>query len=159
MEQIDKQHQPDDTSMAGDQKEGYTEPVYSKRRDVAADLVQKFANEPPYDRSEDRKVRFKIDFRLIPFLFLNITLPAMDKITPSTAALYGLREDTGLTGDKYAWVGSAFYVRWYSLCIIQSRTVFMGRTPDLEMCLHNLLVWLSLLVSPVFAIPTTVPDC
>ena len=116
MDQINKHLQPDGSSMAGDQKEGYTEPIYSKGRDVAADLVQRFANEPDYDRNEERKVRFKVDFRLIPFLFLNITLPAMDKITPSTAALYGLRQDTGLTGDKYAWVGSAFYVSRSCLC-------------------------------------------
>lgn len=79
-------------------------------RDVAADLVEQFASEPDYDRAEEVKLRWKIDRRLIPLLFLNITLPAMDKITPSTGALYGLREDLGLKGDQYAWVGSAFYV-------------------------------------------------
>jgi len=34
----------------------------------------------------------------------------MDKVTTATAALYGFRADTGLTGDRYSWVGSAFYV-------------------------------------------------
>ena len=111
MAHIEKDTHPDGPSTAGDQKEGYSESLYSKGRDVAAGLVQRFANEPDYDRVEERRVRLKIDFRLVPFLFLNITLPAMDKITTSTAALYGLREDTGLTGDKYSWVGSAFYVR------------------------------------------------
>ena len=82
----------------------------TEARDVAADLAEQFANEPDYDCSEEVKLRWKIDCRLIPLLFLNITLPAMDKITPSTGALYGLREDLGLKGDQYAWVGSAFYV-------------------------------------------------
>lgn len=82
--------------------------------DLAADLLaERFTNEPPYDREEELKLRFKLDMRLIPFLFLNITLPAMDKVTPATGALYGLREDLGLKGDEYAWVGSAFYV---SIC-------------------------------------------
>ena len=79
-------------------------------RDIAANLAEQFANEPDYDRAEEVKLRWKIDRRLIPILFLNITLPAMDKITPSTGALYGLREDLGLKGDEYSWVGSAFYV-------------------------------------------------
>lgn len=83
----------------------------SKRgRDIAAHLAAQFADEPDYDRREEVKLRWKLDFRLIPILWLNITLPAMDKITPSTGALYGLREDLGLKGDQYAWVGSAFYV-------------------------------------------------
>ncbi|KAI8244785.1 putative transporter [Colletotrichum sp. SAR 10_77] len=79
-------------------------------RDIAAHLADQFANEPDYDRQEEVKLRWKLDFRLIPFLWLNITLPAMDKITPSTGALYGMREDLGLKGDQYAWVGSAFYI-------------------------------------------------
>lgn len=41
---------------------------------------------------------------------VNITLGAMDKVTTATAALYGFRADTGLTGDRYSWVGSAFNV-------------------------------------------------
>jgi hypothetical protein len=35
----------------------------------------------------------------------------MDKVTTATAALYGFRADTDLTGNRYSWVGSAFYVR------------------------------------------------
>ncbi|KAJ0281129.1 hypothetical protein Brms1b_011696 [Colletotrichum noveboracense] len=70
-------------------------------RDIAAHLADQFANEPDYDREEEVKLRWKLDFRLIPFLWLNITLPAMDKITPSTGALYGMREDLGLKGDHF----------------------------------------------------------
>ncbi|KAJ5017778.1 putative transporter [Colletotrichum sp. SAR 10_99] len=70
-------------------------------RDIAAHLADQFANEPDYDRQEEVKLRWKLDFRLIPFLWLNITLPAMDKITPSTGALYGMREDLGLKGDHF----------------------------------------------------------
>lgn len=78
--------------------------------DVAAEIAKNFANEPPYDNEEEKRLRWKIDLRLIPLLFLNITLPALDKVTPSTGALYGLREDLKLKGSEYAWVGSSFYV-------------------------------------------------
>jgi hypothetical protein len=79
-------------------------------RDIAAELTEQFSNEPGFDREEEQKLRWKIDMRLIPILFMNITLPAMDKVTPSTGALYGLREDLHLKGDQYAWIGYAFYV-------------------------------------------------
>lgn len=41
----------------------------------------------------------------------------MDKVTTATAALYGFRADTGLTGDRYSWVGSAFYVSILKSCL------------------------------------------
>lgn len=82
----------------------------SRHRDVAADLAERFVNEPPYSRKEESKLLWKIDLRLIPLLFLNLSLPSVDKLVTSTAALYGMNQDTKLTGNMYALVGSAFYV-------------------------------------------------
>lgn len=56
------------------------------------------------------RLRWKLDMRLVPILWFNVTLAAMDKVTTSTAALYGMKTHTNLTGDRYSWVGSAFYV-------------------------------------------------
>lgn len=116
-------------------------------RDIAAGLAEQFANEPDYDRKEEVKLRWKIDLRLIPFLWLNITLPAMDKITPSTGALYGLREDLGLHGTQYAWVGSAFYV--------SCKLPFLFVTGLLSVC----LVWLPAMVLPIVADPSAPSYC
>ncbi|KAK1657224.1 major facilitator superfamily domain-containing protein [Colletotrichum godetiae] len=77
--------------------------VVERGGDIAAHLVDQFANEPDYDRQEEVKLRWKIDLRLVPMLWLNITFPAMDKVTPSTGALYGMRDDLGLKGDQHAW--------------------------------------------------------
>ncbi|KAK7226746.1 hypothetical protein V2G26_014749 [Clonostachys chloroleuca] len=89
--------------------------------DVAAEIAKNFANEPPYDNEEEKRLRWKIDLRLIPLLFLNITLPALDKVTPSTGALYGLREDLKLKGSEYAWVGSSFYFGYLFWCFPSSQ--------------------------------------
>lgn len=79
--------------------------------DVAAQYANQLAGEDAYTREEEVKLRWKLDFRLVPLLWFNITLAAMDKVTTAMAALYGLKEDTGLTGNRYSWVGSVFYVR------------------------------------------------
>lgn len=81
--------------------------------DPSEDEAARYANmlgQDGYDRKEEGKLRWKIDLRLVPILWFNITLGAVDKLSTGTAALYGMRTDTGLTGDKYSWVGSAFYV-------------------------------------------------
>lgn len=87
--------------------------------DVAARYANAFANGDTYSRREAVRLRWKLDMRLVPLLWFNVTLGAMDKVTTATAALYGFREDTDLTGDRYSWVGSAFYV-----------SSVLGRGPD-----------------------------
>lgn len=107
-------------------------------RDIAAELTEQFADEPGFDREEETRLRWKIDRRLIPILFLNITLPAMDKITPSTGALYGMRQDLNLKGDEYSWIGSSFYVspcldvRHDSLTAPSSLATCSGVSPHLR---------------------------
>jgi ACS family allantoate permease-like MFS transporter len=78
--------------------------------DIAAGYADKLEGENAYTTKEWTRLRWKLDMRLVPLLWFNVTLGAMDKVTTATAALYGFRADTGLTGDRYSWVGSAFYV-------------------------------------------------
>lgn len=78
--------------------------------DVAAGLAEMFEGGEGYTRKEVVRLRWKLDLRLIPILWFNVLLPAMDKVSNGTAALYGLRQDLHLVGTQYAWVGSIFYV-------------------------------------------------
>jgi hypothetical protein len=78
--------------------------------DVAAAYADKLDGEGAYTAKEEKRLRWKLDLRLVPILWFNITLVAMDKVTTSTATLYGMKKDTDLTGNRYSWVGSAFYV-------------------------------------------------
>lgn len=78
--------------------------------DIAAAYADRLEGEQAYTPAEEKRLRWKLDLRLVPILWFNITLSAMDKVTTSTAALYGMKAATGLTGNRYSWVGSAFYV-------------------------------------------------
>lgn len=103
--------------------------------DVAAAYADRLDGEDAYTAAEESRLRWKLDLRLVPILWLNITLSAMDKVTTSTAALYGMKTSTNLTGDRYSWVGSAFYVSINSPSFV-------------ELGLTDCLVWLSCLVFP-----------
>lgn len=78
--------------------------------DIAAAYADKLDGENAYACQEEKRLRWKLDLQLVSILWLNVTLSAMDKITTSTAALYGMKKATNLTGNRYSWVGSAFYV-------------------------------------------------
>ncbi|PGH12278.1 hypothetical protein AJ80_06792 [Polytolypa hystricis UAMH7299] len=60
----------------------------------------------PLTPEAEQKLVRKLDWILIPMLFLTATLGAVDKVALGTAALYGLREDLHLEGQQYAWAGS-----------------------------------------------------
>lgn len=89
----------------------FDDPKDLTHADIAAQYADQFADGDTYSRKEEVKLRWKLDLRLVPLLWFNVTLGAIDKVTTSTAALYNFRADTGLTGNRYSWVGSAFYVR------------------------------------------------
>ncbi|KAJ5453428.1 allantoate permease [Penicillium daleae] len=118
-------------------------------RDIAAELTEQFSNEPGFDREEEQKLRWKIDMRLIPILFMNITLPAMDKVTPSTGALYGLREDLNLKGDQYAWIGSAFYFGYLFWCFPSSQ--ILQRLPVAKSISGTMVAWGLVLIGAGFS--------
>lgn len=81
----------------------------SKSHDVGAAYTNYFTTHPEFTTKEATHLRQKLDLRLIPILAFNIILGATDKACTSTGALYGMREDTHSTGNRYSWVGSAFY--------------------------------------------------
>ncbi|KAL2434057.1 MFS-type transporter cnsL [Exophiala dermatitidis] len=64
----------------------------------------------PISDKEMRRVRWKIDLIVVPVLAVATLLASLDKLALSNAAIYGMREDTHLTGDRYSLVGTLFFV-------------------------------------------------
>ncbi|KAK4957252.1 hypothetical protein LTR10_005212 [Elasticomyces elasticus] len=82
----------------------------AKDIDIAAQIIAENADamgDQPWTAKEDKKLMRKVDWRLVPILFVCAALSGLDKTAISSAALYGLREDLGLTGQQYSWLGSA----------------------------------------------------
>lgn len=55
---------------------------------------------------QEQRLKRKVDWIMIPMLFITATLGAVDKVALSTAAIYGLQEDNNLHGQQYSWLGS-----------------------------------------------------
>jgi ACS family allantoate permease-like MFS transporter len=73
----------------------------------------------------------------------------MDKVTTATAALYGFRADTGLTGDRYSWVGSAFYFGYLFWCLPSGS--LLQRYPIAKLMFVVQLLWGCILIATGFA--------
>ncbi|EKG13966.1 Major facilitator superfamily [Macrophomina phaseolina MS6] len=91
----------DAESQSVDHKVGLVEAV-----DQAAQFLAETEEYPPLTPGQERKLIRKIDWIMIPMLFLTATFGAVDKVSLSTAAIYGLRTDTHLAGQQYSWLGS-----------------------------------------------------
>ncbi|KAK8085420.1 hypothetical protein PG997_006691 [Apiospora hydei] len=118
--------------------------------DVAAQYANHFASsDETYSQREEWRLRWKLDMRLVPLLWFNVTLGSMDKVTTSTAALYNFRQDTGLDGDKYSWVGSAFYFGYLVWCLPSGS--MLQKFPLAKVLCVVQLLWGCLLIGTGFA--------
>ena len=68
--------------------------------------VYKISKELQVDPAEVKRVLRKIDFRIIPILFVTYMLQYLDKNSINFASVYGLKAGTHLEGQDYSWLGT-----------------------------------------------------
>ncbi|KAL1607858.1 hypothetical protein SLS60_002796 [Paraconiothyrium brasiliense] len=86
---------------------GSTEKIMdTKNIDQAALFLAQAEGYEDLTSKQEQRLKRKIDWIMIPMLFITATLGAVDKVALSTAAIYGLQEDNGLHGQQYSWLGS-----------------------------------------------------
>ncbi|KAJ5397853.1 hypothetical protein N7509_005966 [Penicillium cosmopolitanum] len=83
--------------------------INTASRNKALDLLanRHIAFDP--DSPEAKRVRLKIDMRIMPMIFVIYCLQLMDKNSLSYAAIMGIKEDANLTPAQYSWLGSLVY--------------------------------------------------
>ncbi|KAH7006910.1 major facilitator superfamily domain-containing protein [Ilyonectria destructans] len=85
---------------------GESQKFDARQTDEAATYLNNAEHYEPLSPEEEKKFKRKMDWILLPMLFLVATLGAIDKVALGTSALYGLREDNALVGQQYSWLGS-----------------------------------------------------
>ncbi|KAF4947757.1 hypothetical protein FGADI_10151 [Fusarium gaditjirri] len=85
--------------------------VDTVHQDEAMKVLGAYGGDEAWTEAEEKKLRRKIDWKLMPVLCATYGLQYYDKAMLSQAALFGLREDLGLlTGDRYAMSAAIFYL-------------------------------------------------
>ncbi|KIX00588.1 uncharacterized protein Z518_09653 [Rhinocladiella mackenziei CBS 650.93] len=74
------------------------------------EAMKVLANYTGDEGSEEKRLTKKIDRRLLPILCLTYALQYYDKAMISQAAIFGLREDLNLTGNRYSMSSAIFHL-------------------------------------------------
>ncbi|KAK3650401.1 hypothetical protein LTR56_006380 [Elasticomyces elasticus] len=83
----------------------------TKRRDEALRVLDTYGGDTEWTDAEEGKLRRKLDWKLMPVLCMTYGMQYYDKAMLSQAALFGIREDLGLTtGNRYSMTASIFYL-------------------------------------------------
>ncbi|KAI2622742.1 putative allantoate permease [Hypomontagnella submonticulosa] len=91
------------------------------------------------DDDEARRIMRRIDWRIMPLLFLTYAFNFMDKTILSSASVFGLREDTHLEGSDYSWVSSVFYFGYFLWAY--PTTLLVARLPVAKYLAVNTFFW------------------
>ncbi|KAL7620092.1 hypothetical protein AAE478_010642 [Parahypoxylon ruwenzoriense] len=91
-----------------------------------------------HDEASRRLLR-RIDWRIMPLLFTTYAFSFMDKTILSSAAVFGLREDTHLKGSNYSWVSSVFYFGYFLWAY--PTTLLISRLPVAKYLAFNTFAW------------------
>ncbi|KUL85013.1 hypothetical protein ZTR_07784 [Talaromyces verruculosus] len=79
--------------------------------DEAIKVLAAYEGEQTWTEEEEKKLRTKIDFKLLPVLCITYALLYADKVLLGQAALFGILKDLGLTtGNRYSMSSSIFYI-------------------------------------------------
>ncbi|KAI1810640.1 MFS general substrate transporter [Poronia punctata] len=111
-----------------------------------ADLADAGPSDPVVDPETNliddetaRRIVRRIDWHVMPLLFLTYMFNFMDKTILSSASVFGLREDNHLVGDDYAWVSSVFYFGY--LLWTYPTSLLIARLPVGRYLAANTLFW------------------
>ncbi|CAO3622826.1 unnamed protein product [Mucor fragilis] len=102
------------------EKELITHEEHAKNKDLDQDssLIDSFSEpeaiEMPLVKSpEEVKFVKKLNWTVLPIIFLIVFIQFCDKSALSVAAVLGIMEDANLNGDQFSWLGSIFYLGYF----------------------------------------------
>ncbi|KIW92743.1 uncharacterized protein Z519_06591 [Cladophialophora bantiana CBS 173.52] len=84
--------------------------VDTVHNDEAIKVITRYTGPQTWEPEEEKKLRRKLDRRLLPILCVTYALQYYDKAMISVAAIFGLREDLQLTGNRYSMAAAIFFL-------------------------------------------------
>jgi len=65
---------------------------------------------PTYTEAEENAVIRKLDWHLLPLIFVLYSLSVLDRSNLGNARISGMEDDIDLSGTRYDWLGTTFYI-------------------------------------------------
>ncbi|KAE8354270.1 major facilitator superfamily domain-containing protein [Aspergillus coremiiformis] len=86
--------------------------ISANRTDEAAEYLERHSDATEIQDVDMGRLRRKIDARMIPFMFSCYVLQFLDKVMLNYAAVMGLKEDLGLTGNDFSNTATWFFIAY-----------------------------------------------
>ncbi|KAG8893692.1 hypothetical protein FRC01_013414, partial [Tulasnella sp. 417] len=130
---IDEKHSPssDDSSVEVHKEE--------EGVDVVVGIFTGHAEDASLDPAVAAKVRSKLDWHLLPLLFILYTLQFLDKNSIGAGSILGLIQDAHLTTNEYNNLGTAFYAGY--IVFVGPHAWLMQRFPIGKYIAFNIFLW------------------
>ncbi|EPS95177.1 hypothetical protein FOMPIDRAFT_1025921 [Fomitopsis schrenkii] len=113
------------------------EVVDSYDADVAAQLVA--GKDGVVDPAEAKRVRQKVDWRLLPLMCILYLMQFADKTTLGQSAVLGILEDAHLGQNQFDWLSTVFYLSFLAFQLPQNYA--LQRFPVGKWVSINIFVW------------------
>ncbi|KAI0109891.1 MFS general substrate transporter [Daldinia grandis] len=114
-------------------------------KDEAGALAARALTSDVVDEETSRKVRRKIDMRILPFLCVTYALMFIDKTSLSYSSIYGIIPDNKLQGQDYSWASSIFYFGY--LVAEYPGVAILQRFPVAKFLGVNIVLWGAILMT------------
>jgi MFS family permease len=143
---VEHRHEKDVEAIHTETASTTTEPTHKWKLSKAGDgdVAMALFNSPdevnePVDPAEERRVKRKIDWMILPYLAVCYAFFYIDKTTLSYAAIFGIRDDLKLVGTEYNWLSSIFYFGFLVAAFPQN--FLMQRLPIGRYLGFNIFLW------------------
>ena len=103
--------------------------------------VAKYASDTAIEISpaESKRLRRKIDKRVLAIMIFTYFLQALDKGTLSFAVIMGIKQDTHLVGQQYSWLTTCIYI---AVLVVEYPTNWIiQRVPIAKYLGLNIMLW------------------
>ena len=103
-------HSPSSKSSSTDEKPTVStaEDVPHDHNDINHHYDRRLA--PQYTKEEEDAVIRKLDWHLMPLIFVLYSLSVLDRANLGNARISGMAKDIDLSGNRYDWLGTTFYI-------------------------------------------------
>ncbi|KAH8897374.1 MFS general substrate transporter [Thozetella sp. PMI_491] len=112
--------------------------------EIYAEALRRYPDDESIDKEAERRLKRKLDMRILPLLGMCYFFYYVDKTTLSYAAIFGIKDDLQLKGTEYSWLSSVFYFGWLVWSIPSN--LIMQRCPPGWYLAFNIFLWGALLI-------------
>ncbi|KAG9022432.1 hypothetical protein FS837_006358 [Tulasnella sp. UAMH 9824] len=107
--------------------------------DVVVGIFSGHAEDATLDPEVAARIRRKLDWNLLPLLFILYTLQFLDKNSIGAASILGILQDAHLTTNQYNNLGTAFYAGY--IVFVYPHAWMMQRFPIAKWIAFNIFLW------------------